>query len=120
MSVDSALMQLTHDVQRELAALAVKVAHAKLLLRGNRGTAVAKLVSNEAAPRLSQESREGATSLDLMVNLRAQGEPDLVQLAIQTSFNGWSERHQLEIVTASGQAFKPSRPVPTHRVPGAT
>jgi hypothetical protein len=94
----------------------VEIAHAKLLLRSDRSPAVASIVSNEAEPQLSQSSGETAVTLDLVVNLRAQGAPHIVQQALQHSLDAWLERNGLKVFGISGQAFKPPRPYPTYRL----
>jgi len=74
------------------------------------------VVSNATQPMLSQSAAERATTLDLVINLRAQAEPSVIQQTVQQCLDAWLERNGLTVLGSTGQAFKPPRPEPTHRI----
>lgn len=116
LDVDTALLELAGAVRQQFQTEAVEIAHGKFLLRGDRQTAVVNVVSNTSQPLLSQRAAERATTLDLVINLRAQAEPDVLQQGLQQCLNAWIERNNLTLLGSTGQAFKPPRPEPTHRI----
>ncbi|MBX7247168.1 MAG: hypothetical protein K1X53_16850 [Candidatus Sumerlaeaceae bacterium] len=116
LDVDAALLELADAVRQQFQTEAVEIAHGKFLLRGDRQTAVVNVVSNTSQPLLSQSAAERATTLDLVINLRAQAEPDVLQQGLQRCLNAWIERNNLTLLGRTGQSFKPPRPEPTHRI----
>lgn len=116
LDVDAALLELADAARQQFQAEAVEIAHGKFLLRGDRQTAVVNVVSNTSQPLLSQSAAERATTLDLVINLRAQAEPDVLQQGLQQCLNAWIERNNLTLLGRTGQSFKPPRPEPTHRI----
>lgn len=116
LDVDAALLELADAARQQFQAEAVEIAHAKFLLRGDRQTAAVNVVGNASQPLLTQIAAERATTLDLVINLRAQTEPSLLQHTMQHSLDAWLERNGLTVLGSTGQAFKPSRPEPTHRI----
>lgn len=119
LDVDAALLELADTLRQQFHADAVEIAHAKLLLRGDRHTAVVNVVSNASHPMLSQSAAEHATTLDLVINLRAQAEPDLLQQVLHQCLDVWLQHNGLTVLSSTGQAFKPPRPEPTHRIAAA-
>lgn len=114
--VDSVLVDLAETVREQFQAATVEIAHCKFLLRGDRQTAVVNGVSSTSKPMLSQSAAEQAARLDLMINLRAQAEPSVLKQTVQQCLSAWLERNGLTILGGAGQAFRPPRPVPTHRI----
>lgn len=116
LDVDSALVGLAAAVQRDLRRQGLEVAHAKFLMRGDRRTAVANLVSSEASLELSQSSGEKAEEVNLVINLRVQGHPRDLEDTLRRALASWVEETGVEVRGDSGTAFSPPRPVPTHRI----
>ena len=116
LAVDAALLELAGAVRQQFQAEAVEIAHGKFLLRGDRQTAVVNVVSNASQPMLSQSAAEQATTLDLVINLRALAEPSVIQQTLQQCLDPWLERNGLTVLGSTGQAFRPPRPEPTHRI----
>jgi G3E family GTPase len=116
LDVDTALLELAAAVRQQFRTDAVEIAHGKFLLRGDRQTAVVNVVSNVSQPMLSQSAAERATTLDLVINLRAQAEPSVLQQTMQQCLDAWLECNGLTVLGSTGQAFKPPRPKPTYRI----
>jgi len=116
-ALDEALLALGRELARRLASAGVEAAHAKLLARGDRHSAVVSLAGEDADPELAQSSGERTRRLDLMANLRVQAEPARVEAALDDALAAWAARLDLAPVEAAGRAFRPPRPVPTHRIP---
>jgi G3E family GTPase len=112
--VDRALLELARELGSELRARGLEVAHAKLLLRGERNTAIANLVHGDVAAVLSQSADEAASELSLVANVRARGDPEDLRQAFQAALERWQALHRAVARIGSIHALSPSRPVPTH------
>ena len=99
-----------------------EIAHLKMTLMPDSGNdlAVGNLVRNGGDIELSHELVEPLDAGQLILNLRAEGDPDqLKRLAVDALCRLVAElklTHTLEHV----EAFRPGRPVPTYRLMGAT
>jgi G3E family GTPase len=110
LDVDTALRELAGAVRQQFQTDAVEIANGKFLLRGDRQTAVVNVVSNATQPMLSQSAAERAATLDLVINLRAQAEPSVIQQIVQHGLDAWLECNGLTVLGSTSQAFKPPRP----------
>ncbi|MEX0725700.1 MAG: GTP-binding protein [Planctomycetaceae bacterium] len=116
------LQQLGKNVREQLEDLGIEIAHLKMTLMPDSGNdlAVGNLVRNAGEIELSHELVEPLDVGQLILNLRAEGDPErLKQFAVDELDKLVAERtltHTLEHV----EAFRPGRPVPTHRLMGAT
>ncbi len=114
------LTTLARGIQETLQVERAEIAHLKMTLSpdaGLGGLAVVNLVRNDFVPELSQELEEAIPSGQLILNLRAEGAPEILRQAVETAlanlpaqFPGISARlDHLE-------RFRPGRPTPTHRL----
>lgn len=110
------VMDLAQRTTDNFRSLGIEIAHAKMLLRGDRDTAIANIVSSDRPAQLTRASSERSRSLDLLANLRVQGEPADLEETLERSLAEWAAAHRLAPARTSGVAFKPGRPVPTHRI----
>jgi G3E family GTPase len=111
------LRRLADALQRSVEPLG-EIAHLKMTLSPERGNdlAVLNLVRNDHHPEMSHELAGPIESGELIVNLRAEADPELLHLATRRaiaetidSFPGWSYTIDHE------EHFRPGKPEPTHR-----
>lgn len=112
--------RLASSIQHALERQAAEIAHLKMTLSpGEQGNdlAVLNLVRNDHAPEMSHALASPITEGELILNLRAEADPDkvlhgIVKNAIAdvvASFPGWSHTVDHE------EHFRPGKPEPTHR-----
>lgn len=118
---DTFLLQLAGEIQRGLDASDAEVAHLKLSLRAadanTRGTAVVNLVRRDLAPecgwRLGSAIRDG----HVLVNLRAETDPQTLETSLTKALlRARALAGGLRIRLERLECFRPSPPVPTHRI----
>lgn len=114
------LRHLAESVQQSLAKSDSEVAHFKMTFSPDEGfaeTAVINLVRNDFVPELSQELDEPARSGQLIVNLRAEAEPDELAATVRKSVEELSQKFSgLSAALEHLEHFKPGKPTPTHRL----
>ena len=71
--------------------------------------AVANLVRTDGKPEFSHTLQDKLTSGELIINLRAEGDPEILKTQLLSVIDDTTTT--LEHV----EAFRPGRPVPTHR-----
>jgi hypothetical protein len=110
-------------VQSRLGAESVEIAHLKMTLDATGGLgdiAVLNLVRNDFVPELSQEAADPMQEAELVVNLRAEGPPELLERAVRESLASVVRDAPLQGIRTQVdhlEHFRPDRPVPTHRIP---
>ena len=112
------LADLAAAVQGELAGSRLEIAHFKMTLSPDDGIGdigVLNLVGGDRGIEQAHRLQDTVTSGELILNLRAEGPPDALLAAVTNALGGVTGggtvltiRHQ--------EHFRPSRPVPTHRV----
>jgi G3E family GTPase len=113
------LKQLATDIQSRLQAGRAEIAHLKMTLSPTVGLgdiAAVNLVRNDFVPELSLHLEDPVERAQLIINLRAEGAPELLARTIQESLPAVVARFptlaaRLEHV----EHFRPGRPTPTHR-----
>jgi len=118
----TALLQaLAGGVQARLGS--AEIAHLKMTLSPESGLgdiAVINVVRNDIVPELSLTLDEPVTGAQLIINARAEADPDTLRDAVRSAVAAISE--QFAGVTATLEHlehFRPGKPVPTHRVTDA-
>jgi G3E family GTPase len=114
--LDDFLLGLISRLQRRLAAASSETAHLKVIGLTGGGYAVANLVSNSTAPELSLPSGAIEQNANVVVNARAAADPELLEQFVREELQAacCSINGQMQVLTL--QAFRPGRPVPTHRL----
>ncbi len=110
---------LCQSLQSRLASAGAEVAHLKMTLSPEEGLsdlAVINLVRNDHVPELSQALGDSIAGGQLIINLRAEAEPELLRRELNGALAeifpaGAKVQAQLEHL----EAFKPGQPKPTHR-----
>lgn len=116
--VNALIEDLAGAVQRRLQVEAAEIAHLKMTFDPSHPfgeLAVINVVRNDYVPELSQTLADPVTQGELVINLRAEADPELLRKVIEQGLYGVSEDGmQCEIEHI--ESFRPGKPVPTHRV----
>ena len=121
---DALLKRLAGEIQCRLQAQNAEVAHLKMTLSPDTGLgdiAVVNLVRNDFVPELSLRLESRVESGQIIVNLRAEADPDalgeIVRQALAASAAAFPG---LETTLDHLEHFRPGKPNPTHRFTQAT
>jgi len=114
------LLDLARRIQRRLSAQDLEVAHLKMTLTPDEDggdIGVLNLVRNDGEPELSHKLREPLESGQLILNLRAEGNPDALKAAALDALTLCAELHGgFGIEIEHVEHFRPGKPVPTYRL----
>lgn len=115
---NSFVQKLGQAIHQRLTTDGVEVAHLKMTLTPDTGNdlAVGNLVRNDGSIELSHQLAELLENGQLIINLRAEGDPEtLRQLAVAELEQLAGDTH-LTVEMLHAEAFRPGRPTPTHRL----
>jgi hypothetical protein len=105
---------LLDDIQQQLTAQSVGIAHLKMLDQAGTGYIRAGVCSNTEEPAVEGDlAASAAQRHDLVVNLRACGDPGLLRSIVEAAAGKLPGT--LEVRHA--QSFRPPPPRPEHRIP---
>jgi G3E family GTPase len=117
------LISLASKLQEQLATANAEIAHLKMTLNPDEDlgdVAVINLVRNDVVPELSQKLSEPIESGDLVINLRAEGDPELLHNSLTRSLHDLVESTpNLFARLEHSEYFRPGKPTPTHRLTSA-
>jgi Ni2+-binding GTPase involved in maturation of urease and hydrogenase len=115
---DDFLVRLITGVQGRLDGRGIDVAHLKATLSPSAGNdlAAGNLVRDDSAVELSHRLAERLSAGELIVNLRAEGDPAVLEEAVGEELRSLARVFRLTVTTKHSQAFRPARPTPTHRL----
>lgn len=115
---DAWLLKFAKDLQSSLKRMRIEVAHFKLSLSGpERELTAVQLASSAGNPELTRSSCSPISSGALLVNLRAEGDPDVLLAAVSKALVKAVESvPSLKLSHVRTEHFRPGQPVPTHRV----
>jgi len=112
------LQQLANDIQNQLNEQSAEIAHLKMTLSPDTGlggeVAIINLVRNDFVPELSSDLDEPIKSGQLIINLRAEGDPDTLRAAVETGIANVPAG--LTATLDHLEHFRPGKPEPTHRI----
>ncbi len=116
--VDALVVNLVERLRDLLKTNNAEPAHLKVLAQTLTDTAIANLTGSTDDVELSLASEVKTPAIDLIVNARVAGSPelleDLVRLAVAELAASLGLTHEVNGM----QRFRPGRPVPTHRMAG--
>ena len=114
---DQLLLAVARAVHRDLAGDGVEIAHLKLTLVPHQGggISVVNAVRTDAPPELAFTLDAQIDSGELTLNLRAETEPERLDLAVRGALVAESRSLGVSVVIDHLERFRPGRPVPTHR-----
>lgn len=112
------LTKLCEHIQKSLKRKKIEVAHLKVSLAGqNRDLSAVQLTRSGGTPELTRSSDLEFGGGDLLINLRAEGDPDTLLAAVMKAMTTCvEEMPALRISHLHTEHFRPGQPVPTHRV----
>jgi len=114
------LQQLAGDIQNQLNEESAEIAHLKMTLSPDTGlggeVAIINLVRNDFVPELSADLDEAIESGQLIINLRAEGDPDALRTAVESAIANVPAG--LTATLDHLEHFRPGKPEPTHRMAG--
>lgn len=113
------LQDVVGDVQQRLRAASVEVAHLKTTLTSAdapRELAVVQATRTDSSPEASYRFDAPIATGEMIVNLRAEGDPELLRAAVRDSIASGAGRMGLTTTWIHEEHFRPSPPVPTHRL----
>jgi G3E family GTPase len=113
------LEDLARELRSRLAAEHPEVAHFKVVLTPDDDAgdiAVLNLVASDRDAELSHTLRDELTSGELIVNLRAEADPEFLRNAAIDSITATAGRAGSQVASVHTEHFRPARPVPTYRM----
>lgn len=114
------IKDLAINLQESLAKADAEIAHLKMTLSPNDGLgdiAVINLVRNDFLPELSQHLPDDCKSGQLIINLRAEADPNILSTSIKDALAKASEQHvEVNVTLDHLEHFRPGKPEPTHRL----
>ncbi|HEX4646207.1 MAG TPA: GTP-binding protein, partial [Verrucomicrobiae bacterium] len=120
LDANSLLQQLAAQIQQRLNDANLEVAHLKMTLEPDTGLgdlAVINLVRNDFVPELSQTLEDPLEGGQLIINLRAEAEPEVLRRTISDALQSCLRLHpELAANWEHTESFKPGKPMPTHRM----
>jgi Ni2+-binding GTPase involved in maturation of urease and hydrogenase len=114
---DAVLTALATEIQAELAG--AEIAHLKMTLSPASGLgdiAAINLVRSDFVPELSLHLEEPVESGQLILNLRAEADPEVLRRAIKVAVDALPGQFEnLRATIEHLEFFRPGKPEPTHR-----
>jgi G3E family GTPase len=109
--------QVMAALHAKLSATGTEVAHLKMTLSPFEGTdlAVMNLTRTGGEPEASHELQDQLDSGELILNLRAEGDPEYLKATAVETLTDVAGRAGVTTDIEHVEAFRPGRPVPTHR-----
>ena len=112
------LGQLASDIQNRLNEHSAEIAHLKMTLSPDAGfggeVAIINLVRNDFVPELSVDLGNPIENGQLIINLRAEGDPELLREAVECAIANAPDNLTAKLNHL--EHFRPGKPEPTHRV----
>jgi Ni2+-binding GTPase involved in maturation of urease and hydrogenase len=112
------LQLLGGAVRDRLADAGIEIAHFKMTLAPDNGTdlAVLNIVRTDGRAELPYALADDLTDGELIVNLRAEGDPDLLKALAHGGVERAAREMGLTARVEHSEHFRPGRPEPTHRM----
>jgi G3E family GTPase len=113
------LLEIAHAIQERLTSKGVEIAHLKLTLNpeeNGNDIGVVNAVRSERQAEVSHRLDEPLEAGELIVNLRAEGDPELLRSVTLEAFEAARRNRCLSLDVEHLEQFRPGRPTPTHRL----
>ncbi len=114
------LVELTVRIRDRLATERCEIAHFKATLDAqdrSGNLSVISLVHGDGEPDLRESLADRIRSGRLIVNLRAEGDPETLRRVTEVALNECASRTPgMSLAIEHMEHFRPSKPTPTHRV----
>jgi hypothetical protein len=112
------LAELSRDIQGRLAAAGAEIAHLKMTLTPGDEVgdiAVLNVARSDGTAELSHRLQGPIESGELIVNLRAEADPELLRQALLATLAA-REHNGIMMAIEHLEHFRPGKPQPTHRL----
>ncbi|HEX6736907.1 MAG TPA: GTP-binding protein [Vicinamibacteria bacterium] len=113
------LRDLAARLQRALEEAEVEVAHLKAVLTPSEegpDLAVLNLVRGDGVPEMSHTLAEPLREGELLLNLRAEGDPELLERVVREALEVPGAEPSVRFRVEHLDRFRPARPAPVHRM----
>lgn len=114
--LDALLVELVEHLAAALEASSAEPAHLKVLGLSDGQTGIANLVASDSGVELSLASEVAVQTADLIVNARVAVDPQLLAKLVERELAEVCRQRKLRLTMGQVQCFRPSPPVPTHRM----
>ena len=114
------LLECGSRIQQRLVSEGLELAHLKMVLTPDDGAGdigVVNLVRTDGLAESSHTLDGPLESGQLLLNLRAEGDPEMLHAAALDTVAAVAEQHgKLKVAVEHCEFFRPSKPSPTHRM----
>lgn len=110
------LLDFAGQLHQQLRTAEIEVAHLKMTLTPTGDAfdiGAVNLVASDRKPELSHTLLDPVAGGDLILNLRAEAMPDVLEAMARSVIAGWQGQH---LQLSNLQSFQPGQPNPTHRI----
>lgn len=107
--------RMLDEFRRGTSASLASVGHVKVLAQTGAGMTKASL-TGAGAPTFDRRQSDAAAEVRVTVNARVQTEPEVLDALLDRSISAANAACSAGIEGRSGSAFRPSYPVPVHRM----
>jgi Ni2+-binding GTPase involved in maturation of urease and hydrogenase len=117
------LTALAETLRGQLASKGIDIAHLKMTLSPTdfgSDIAVLNLVRTDGRAELSHTLKDPVGVGELIVNLRAEGAPDVLRAAAGEALASVAREANVDVTIDHEEAFRPGKPNPTYRMASAT
>jgi len=114
--LDDLLVDLVEGLKNALESAGAEPAHLKVLGMADQETGIANLVGSGVGAELSLASQVRVPAAHLIVNARVATDPELLSTLVEVELQRQCQARGLELQLGDIQRFRPSPPVPTHRI----
>jgi G3E family GTPase len=110
------LRQIAADIQSRVTKAGGEIAHLKMTLSPDEGNdlGVLNLVRGDGNPESLHRLQDDTDAGELLVNLRAEAEPELLRVAVHGALQAVSPAIDVKIDHI--ECFRPAKPEPTYRM----
>jgi hypothetical protein len=115
-ALDDLLLDIISRLQASLAEIDAEPAHLKAIGMADGLYGVANLVSSFSPPELSLPSKGRVREAQLVVNARVATAPETLTQHVERAVHDACRAEGSQATFQQTQAFRPGRPVPTHRI----
>ncbi len=113
------LLNAARSIQSRSRSQTKEIAHLKMTLtpeEQGQDIGVANLVGSDLAPELPHSLQEPLEAGQLIVNLRAEADPEVLRSVVRQTFEAIRQDEKLALEVEHLECFRPGRPTPTHRL----
>src|SRR5262249_10203459 len=110
---------LASGIQSRLESSGIEIAHLKMTLSPEEDAGdigVINLVRGDSTPFMAHSLSADLDSGELIVNLRAECDPEALDAVVKRAWGEAANENKLEMTFEHSEHFRPAKPVPTYRM----